>query len=336
MPSLRTDRRTDFEDLLSNLRSKNNFILTTHKSSDPDGIGSELGLYFLLESLGKKVMILNPDRIPDRYSFLDVSYRVNHFEPEKLNIIFPDPTVIVVDNSDIARIGDIAAYLKEDRSNLIVIDHHDGLEHFHGLFSFPEIGSTSEIIYELIELAGLKMDTNTAIAIYSGIVVDTGQFKYNKTRPRTHEIAAKLLEYRFSTEEIVRKIYEDSSYEVLFLKRDILATLEVHREYRLACIEITRKMLNKYNFTNNPAEGMTGELLNSPDIKISVSFLESENGFVKLSFRSKGKFDVCSVAKNFNGGGHTNASGATVKGELGSVKKMVLKQLKEMYEITQG
>lgn len=321
------DRKDDFLRLLEVFKKGNDFILTTHKSCDPDGIGSEIGLSFLLSKLGKTHSILNPDKIPEKYKFMDPQLKVRHIDPNILQNFSTDKIVVVVDNSDLPRIGDVNQYLKPDKSNLILVDHHDNIEPFNGLFSFPEIGSTSEIIFELIELAGLVPDYNTAIALYLGIVMDTGQFKYSKTRPRTHEIASKLVQHNFPIEELLRKMYEDFPISVLLLKKDIYSSIEIHQELHLITVEITRQMLGKYNFHSNPIEGITSELLGPSDIYVSVGFTEGEDDFIKISFRSKGNYDVCSVAKDFNGGGHKNASGAMVKGTIKKVKEDVMHRL---------
>ncbi|MBK8395197.1 MAG: bifunctional oligoribonuclease/PAP phosphatase NrnA [Leptospiraceae bacterium] len=321
------DRKKDFEKLLNVLKTGNDFILTTHRGCDPDGIGSELGLSYLLTKLGKSHTILNPDKMPEKYKFIDPLFKVRNIDPNMLQVFSTNKTVIVVDNSDLPRIGDVNQFLKEDKSNLIMIDHHDNIEPFEGLFSFPEIGSTAEIIFEIIELAGIQLDYNTAIALYLGIVMDTGQFKYSKTRPRTHEIAAKLVEFNFPIEVLLRKMYEDFPISVLLLKKDIYSSIEIHAEYHLVTIEITKQMLGKYNFHSNPLEGISSELLGPNDIYVSVVFTEGEEDFVKISFRSKGDYDVCSVAKDFNGGGHKNASGAMIRGGMRKVKDDVMNRL---------
>ena len=119
------DRTASVHQLLDLLKANNNFIITTHKSCDPDGIGSELGLDFLLDRLGKKHSILNPDKTPDRYAFLDPMGRIHSYDESRMNSTAQDAFVIMVDNSDIGRILDISKFLNPERSNLIAIDHHD-------------------------------------------------------------------------------------------------------------------------------------------------------------------------------------------------------------------
>lgn len=320
------DRSTEYKKLLDLLKSKDNFILTTHKSCDPDGIGSELGLSFLLSHLKKNHTILNPDKMPDRYEFIDKMAKVSHVSNETFQSSTENKTVIIVDNSDLPRIGDVNRMVKDDKSNLIIIDHHDNVEPFPGLYFFPEIGSTSEIIYELLELEGLVPDYNTSVALYLGIIMDTGQFKYSKTRPRTHQIAAKLLEQNFSPEELIRKLYEDYPTNVLLLKSDIYSAIEIHSRENVISVDITRAMLGKYNYTSNPLDGIASEFLGPKNIHISITFTEGDEGKVKISFRSKGKYDVCAVAKKFGGGGHKNASGAMIIGDFKTIKEQVLQE----------
>ncbi len=327
------DRSKEFQKIFDLLKSKNDFILTTHKGCDPDGIGSELALSFLLSQLKKNHTILNPDKIPEKYEFIDVNMRVTHISETSLQTFDQNKTVIIVDNSDIPRIGEVVKFIKPDKSNLIIIDHHDNIEPFEGLFFFPEIGSTCEIIYELIELSGFPIDYNTAVAIYLGIVMDTGQFKYSKTRPRTHQIASKLLELNFVPEDLVRKLYEDFPTNVLLLKRDIYSNVEIHEKEKLVSLEITKEMLGKYNYIANPLDGIVSEFLGPKSIKVSVSFTEFDNEQVKISLRSKGNYDICAIAKKFGGGGHKNASGAMIKGKLKTVKAEVLSELYSLVRI---
>lgn len=324
------DRKEELTKLLRIFQLEDNFIITTHKNADPDGLGSELGLEFLLGKFGKKRIILNPDPLSEKLLFLDPSNKVNSVDQISQENIPQNPKVVIVDNSEISRIGNVAKFVLEDKSNLVILDHHDGVEPFKGLFCFPEIGSTSEIVYELIELANLNLDTPTASAIYSGIVMDTGHFKYSKTRPRTHEIASTLIRnYKINPESIIRNMFEDSSHKVLLLKQEVFSTLTIFPENQLATIEIPKKSLEKYGFTSNPLEGITNELLSPKDIKIAATFIEEENT-IKISFRSKDNYDVCAVAKKYGGGGHKNASGAVVTGSLNVVRQEITEILKNL------
>ncbi len=328
---MKFDRQEEFDRLLRIFQLEDNFILTTHKNADPDGVGSELGLEYLLGKFGKARIILNPDPLSEKLEFLNVNKKIHSINEEGVLKIPENPRVVIVDNSDIPRIGEVEKFIKPDKSNLIIIDHHDGIQRFEGLFCFSEIGSTSEIIYELTELANLQLDAPTASAIYCGIVMDTGQFKYSKTRPRTHEIAATLIRnYGIEPEKIIRNMFEDSSYKVLLFKQEVFSTLKVYPENELATIEISKSLMQKYGFSENPLEGIVNELLSPKDIKIAVSFVEQDPQTTKISFRSKDDYDVCEVAKKYGGGGHKNASGVQISGNLSSIKQEIVEVLKSL------
>lgn len=325
------DKKDELIKLLRIFQLEDNFIITTHKNADADGIGSELGLEYLLGKFGKTRIILNPEPLGEKLEFLDIHKKIRSINEEQNFSIPENPKVVILDNSNISRIGEVEKFLKPDKSNLIIIDHHDGIQPFEGLFCFPEISSTSEIIYELTELANLELDTPTASAIYAGIVMDTGQFKYSKTQPRTHEIAAILIgKYGVKAESIIRQMFEDSSHKVLLFKKDVFSTLQVFPENELATVEIPQALMQKYGFTSNPLEGITNELLSPKDIKIAVTFIEQDAETVKISFRSKDDYDVCEIAKRYDGGGHKNASGALVKGKLEHVKQEITEILKSL------
>ncbi|MBE7413282.1 MAG: bifunctional oligoribonuclease/PAP phosphatase NrnA [Leptospiraceae bacterium] len=323
-----------FELLFQKLSSFNDFLLTTHSNSDPDGIGSEIGLYYLLTKLGKSVRILNPDKTPEKYTFMDPQCRITYIDPDRMTNFYDSSTVVILDNSDLKRIGEVQNFIKKDLSNLIAIDHHDEVDYYSGLFLFSDIGSTAEIVCELFEIAGIEPDYTSALALYLGIVMDTGQFKYSKTRPRTYEIASKLVRHNFPVEEILRKLYEDYPYERLFLKRDIYQTLSVEPENGLASVVVTHEVLKKYKNSNGLGEGIANELLGPKEIFIAVMFTELPDSKVKISFRSKGNYNVCNVAKEFLGGGHANAAGAVVNGDLSKTKKEILSKLRDLYKHT--
>ncbi len=320
------------ESLYQRLSSSNDFLLTTHQNSDPDGIGSEIGLLFLLTKLGKSARILNPDKTPERYTFMDPQCRVTYLDPERLNSFNTSSTVVVLDNSDLKRIGDVKKFIKEDCSNIIAIDHHDEVDDYQGLFLFSGIGSTAEIIYELFEIAGIEPDYTSALALYLGIVMDTGQFKYSKTRPRTYEIAAKLVRHNFPIEELLRKLYEDYPFEKLLLKKDIYQSLNVEPENGIASISISQEILKKYKNASGLGEGVVNELLGPKEIFMAAVFTELPEGKVKISLRSKGRYNVCNIAKDFSGGGHSNAAGAVVNGDLSKIKKEISARLRDLYK----
>lgn len=329
------DNTQKLKKLLTLLSKRDNYIITTHIKSDADGIGAELSLSYLLTNIQKTNVILNPDEVREKLKFIDTESKIKYYDSNTTVKVPENPTVVIVDNSDIGRIGDVQNYLKEDKSNLIVIDHHNELEESPWLYAFPEVGSTSEIIFELLQMSNVKLNYDTAVAIYMGILMDTGQFRYNKTRPRTHEIAAKLLEFGFPTEDLSRKIFENTPIDTLYLKRDIYSTIVVYHESHFVTISITREMLDKYNFTNNPSEHVINDLLGPADIYMVASFTELDNGKVKISLRSKGNYNICSIAKEFSGGGHTNAAGATVDGNIEDIRSDVVNKLVELYNNTQ-
>ena len=242
--------------------------------------------------------------------------------------------ILILDNSDISRIDNVNELINQTKTNFIAIDHHDNVEPFEGLYCFPGFASTTEIIYELIELAGFHPDEQTAIALYTGVIMDTGHFKYNKTTSHTHKVASKLMQYKINTEQLYRNLFEDYPLNALFVKKEVYSTLEVFTEFKTACVCVYRNVLDKYGFYNNPTEGIVSELLGPKDISVGISFTETKQGKIKISFRSKGDIDVCSIAKIFGGGGHKNASGAMLSLPLEEAKKKILELVRRLIKET--
>lgn len=315
------------KNLYERLLSNDKFLISTHQNSDPDGIGAELALAHLLKHHKKNFIIVNPDPVIDKFMFLDKDSLIHNYKDEKSSLEGNSYTVVIVDNADINRIGELKQFIKLDKSNLIVIDHHDELENLSYLYNFPKIGSTCEILYELLEYGKISWNYEIAMAVYSGMITDNGRFKYNKTTVRSFEIAGHLFEFNFPLEELTRKLFENYPLQTLYFKKEIFNTLEVDITHHIACIVITRDILDKNNFESNPAEGLINEILSPIEIFIAVSFTELKTKQVKVSFRSKGSYNVCNIARQFSGGGHVNASGCTIDGDLKFVKELILQKL---------
>ncbi len=294
------------------------FLLTTHRTPDPDGIGAELAIDYVLRHHGKDVIILNQDPVPPKYRFLDLERRIGNYATiGNGGHSARGRTVVMLDNSDVDRTGEISRFVEEDRSNLVIFDHHDaGNPDFENTFQVAEAGSTSEMAYELLILEGLPIPGWLATAIYAGIVFDTGFFRYSKTKPRTLRIGAELMEKGVRPSEIAEALYSSHPVERLYLKKELYAHMKLTPDQRVAYFQIRKSDVEKMNLTLDDLDGIINELIEPDPVQIGILFTEREPGMTRVSLRSRGSVNLIPAVQQYGGGGHKNACGATIRLDL--------------------
>lgn len=303
--------------LLVRLLSADRLLLTTHRGPDPDGLGAELALDYFLREKGKDCIIYNHDPIDPRYKFLDPEGRARHAGESTDPAELEGRTVVMLDNSDLERSGDAGKYIAADKSNLVIIDHHDGIaSDYQTYFLNPGAGSTAEMVFYLMEQAGVRLNATVATAIYAGIVTDTGHFRYQKTKPRTHLIAAKLLEAGVETAKVGDRLFATWATERLVGRAKLYESLRVDEERQLAYFSVRRRQLDELSCSFEDLDGIINELIEPAEILAGLQFTEREPGRTKVSLRSKGDVNLLPAVNRYGGGGHRNACGATIPLDL--------------------
>lgn len=302
------------------------FLISSHKNLEGDAIGSQLALAELLKGMGKDVILLSPEPVPESYSFLPGVKRIKNAAKNKR---FDYDVFCVVDCTDIDRIGYIKKII-DLKKPLINIDHHISNTYF-GTINWvePDISCTGEQIYHLFKEANIPIKKNAALYIYVATLTDTGSFRYSNTTADTHKIVAELIEKGLNPTQIYRKIYEEAHRSRLALLSSVLSTLDISRDGKAAWIRITKDMLKKHK------TGMRGteDFINFPrsikGVRIAMAFREIGKDIIKVSFRSNEGVDVCRLAKLFGGGGHPSASACTLRGSMPEVEESVLLKAKK-------
>jgi phosphoesterase RecJ-like protein len=291
-------------------------VVTTHKSPDGDAMGSSLALYHYLLKKGHDVQVITPDDYPEFLHWLPGNDHVKNFYKQKkeTSLITTGAEVIFcLDFNSIDRLWEYAPVVQASQATKIVIDHHRDPEDFAD-YSFVDISasSTSQMIYEFIEELGDRklIDKTISDCLYTGIVTDTGSFKFSSTSPKTHRIAAEIMAAGSDTTAIHNLIYDNSSEDRLRLLGFALSSkLIVYPQYNAAIISLTKEELSKFNYKTGDTEGIVNYPLSIKGIVMAVLITE-KNGEARLSLRSKGNFPVNEMArKYFHGGGHMNAAG---------------------------
>ncbi len=297
--------------LLALLDQYDNFALSTHINPDGDAIGSELSLYLFLTRLGKSVRIFNTDAVPVNYRFLpswetiEGPYSVGTYRPEVL---------VVLDASTLERIGKTLSQTLLPTDTLVNIDHHATAEAFGDINLIdPSVSSTSEIVYTLIKHHQTPICQACALCLYTGLMFDTGCFRYSNATAETHRIAAELIDIGdFAPDEVYRHVYEHIPVSKIRLLSEILRTLQVTDDGKIASVYATQAMFHKTGTTPEAVEGVVNQIQTIAGVEVALCMCELSDGSTKVSLRSQGQVDVSELASEFEGGGHSRAAGCRV------------------------
>ncbi|MGA9365262.1 MAG: bifunctional oligoribonuclease/PAP phosphatase NrnA [Bacteroidota bacterium] len=306
-----------FEKCKQVIDGNKSFVLTTHVNPDGDGIGSEVALAACLRKRGKQASIINHSETPPNYTFLDPKNEILHFNPslhaEKVRIA---DVIFIVDTNQLSRLRSMEPYVRESKAVKICIDHHLDKDDFADLYLIDEPATaTGEILYHLIQyLDGGNIDDETARALYTAIMTDTGSFRFPKTDPEIHQIAAHLIRLGADPPKIFQEVYERTNLNTVQLLGQALSNLKTAHDGRVAYMVITRQMFKETGTKEYQTESFIDHTMRISGVQIGLLFNEL-NGGVKISFRSKGDIPVNELAKEFGGNGHLNAAGARMAGK---------------------
>jgi bifunctional oligoribonuclease and PAP phosphatase NrnA len=318
-------RRDAIAELATELRPGRRVVLSTHVNADGDGCGSEVALARLLGAVGMDVRIVNPTPWPAMFDFLLVG-GIREESGRGAAALREADVLIVVDISDVNRLGSLADATRRLSIPKLVIDHHIATDEPAGnlVLSDTSACATGELVFDLATELGLPITAPVATALYAALVTDTGGFRFSNTSPRSHAIAAELLAAGVDPEEMYRRIYASVSLGRLQLLRDALATLEVDDEHGVAWISVPAGALERYDLSSEDLEGIVEHPRSLSGTRLALFFRDLGYGKVKVSFRSTGDVDVNRFAKQFGGGGHARASGALIPGNIEEVRAKVV------------
>lgn len=306
--------------------------LTTHVNADGDSVGSEVALWYLLTSRDVRAVITNPTPIPERYAFLLRGIEHADKSREAVKHLRRADAAVVLDISDIGRLGQLGEVLEERRVPVACIDHHatDGVLPDGPRLVDPEACATGELVYDLARSCRWPLASDAARALYVAILTDTGGFRFSNTSPRALRIAADLLEHGLDPEEIYREVYASSSEGRIRLLAEVLETLVLEPQLGLAWVTVPPGALERYRVDPEDLEGVAEFPRSIKGVRLALLFRQLANGRVKISFRSVGDVDVARLAAQFGGGGHQRAAGASLVGSLAEVQATVLGVCREL------
>lgn len=303
-----------FQELLSTPKK---VVIIPHRSPDGDAMGSTLGLYHFLKKLNHTAVVIAPNEFPDFLAWLPAADEVRIFEKEKeqtADLILNADLVCTLDFNAFHRTGEMEHVLKKVTAPILMIDHHQKPDDYATYqFSDTAYGSTCEMVYHFITQLGFKnqIDQTIATCIYTGIVTDSGSFRFPSTTSTTHRVAAELIDLGIENGSIHNALFDTSSYDRLQLLGQALQNMKLIHDKKTSYITLTQSELDRYHYVKGDTEGIVNYGLSVDGIVFTAIFIEhKEENIIKISFRSQGDFDVNQFARtHFNGGGHINAAG---------------------------
>jgi bifunctional oligoribonuclease and PAP phosphatase NrnA len=331
------DRADAIRTLEQHLRSGMTLALSTHVNSDGDGCGCEAALSRLLAHRGIHCRIVNPTPWPNMFRFL-LGGPVQDYSDQG-SAALRDPAVdalLVVDISDVKRLGTLADTVRAMTVPRFCIDHHIPSDEPPApiIVADTRASATGELVYDLAQVMNLPIDIETATALYVAILTDTGGFRFSNTTPRVHAIAAELLSYGVDPELMYRRVYASQSPGRMRLLAEALQSLGHEEAIGLSWLSLTAGAKERFHVTSEDMDGIVEHPRSIAGTRLAVFFRDLGHGKVKISFRSSGNVDANALARQFEGGGHAKASGALVPGSLRDVETRVLAAARAMLAST--
>ncbi len=311
-----------------------------HQKPDGDAMGSTLGLYHFLIQLGHQATVISPTNWADFLNWMPGVKNVLEYERQQVaadKLIEEADWIFCLDFNTLSRTKKMEDKLGNAKGMRILIDHHQEpqAEKFAYGISDTSKSSTCEMVYDFIEAAGYDDKINTAVAecLYTGVMTDTGSFRFPSTTSSVHAMVANLKERGFDHSKIHENLFDNFlEARFRFIGNVLMNRMEIFYEYNTALIAIPQGDLIKYNITTGDTEGLVNYPLSIKGIKLAAIIIDRGEER-KSSFRSKEGFDVNTFArKYFNGGGHFNAAGGQNKEPLDEVVKMFIRAMKENKE----
>lgn len=333
-----TSLRPLFNDLTGS-RSLN-IVITTHHKPDGDAMGSSLGLYHVLKKLGHQVQVITPTDYASFLHWLPGHSEVVVFEdfPETARQFTEEADLIFcLDFNDLSRINEMGDLVSRSKGLKCLIDHHRNPSGFQDFtFWTIETSSTCELIYDFIHAMERDdlIDKAVASCLYTGIMTDTGSFRFNSTSAHTHLKVARLIEKGADSADIHQKVFDHFTLDRSRMMGYVLyEKLQVFEEYQTALVTLNKDELARFNVQTGDTEGFVNFGLGIEGVRFSVLIIDRSK-LVKLSFRSKGSF-ACNdfAATHFNGGGHLNAAGGSSEDTLEQTTQRFLQLLPKYKEL---
>lgn len=299
-------------EIVRQIETGRRFLVCAHASPDGDAIGATLGLMLGLEKLGKDVVAYNADGVPATFAFLPGAERlVSDLDGQ------PDfDAVFVLDAGDLKRTVDPV----EKRAPLLInIDHHPGSSFGDICYLDTSAAATALMIYRILKASSLDLDLEVALPLYTGLLSDTGSFRYSNSNPEAFVVGGELVGFGIDTWSVASALYESQPPERMRLLAKVLSTLYIAPDGKYASVSMSLDMLKDAGALPEHTDGFVNYPRAVAGVEVAVFFRQVDDETVKIGFRSRGNIDVGTLSSRLGGGGHKNAAGALMPGSLETV-----------------
>src|SRR5215831_19063387 len=311
------------------IEKKDRFAITSHIRPDGDGLGSSLGLYWLLKALNKDCEVVMRDPAPHSYQQLPGANTIRvvpsidgHYD-----------AVFVIECSDIDRPG----LVDLDSQFVVNIDHHSTTELFGSInWIDSTAAAVGEMIYNLCKATGVRVTKEIAECVYTALLTDTGSFHYSNTTERTFKIASELVRIGVKPAKTAEAIFGSYEWPKIELLSQVLATAQRDATGHVAWMWQTIAMQEQTHAAEEDADGFVNYPLAVGDVEATALFKEMAPGIYRTSLRSKGDVNVAKIAEQFGGGGHRNAAGCTLRGDCKQIEDQVVPLLQDAIKRSNG
>ncbi|MCL6603044.1 MAG: bifunctional oligoribonuclease/PAP phosphatase NrnA [Paenibacillus sp.] len=308
------------------LLEHDDYLVVSHVQPDGDAVSSTLAVGWLLSCLGKKYTMINEGPIPTRMEYLwhaDEIVNMSIAEP-----LPPYSNVICVDCADFQRVGKTQRYFAED-ALIVNIDHHPTNNGYGSVTLIkPDAAATAEILFDLLKTFEVEWNIDIATAIYTGLLTDTGGFRYSNTSSKVMSAVSELLALGVNGPELAETLLEEMTLAQVKVLNRALNTLQLSSEGDIAWLHVTPQDMIDCGAANEDLEGIVNYPRNIRGVEVGILFKVIHDGAVKVSLRSAGKVDVAALAQTFGGGGHTRAAGARIEAPLEQVIPQILEEVR--------
>lgn len=307
------------------IKKHDDFMVVSHVNPDGDAVSSTLAVGWLLHSLNKQFMMINEGSTPDKFAYLWGKEQIINLDEARPARKYK--YIIAVDCADFARIGKVSEWFESD-AQLLNIDHHPTNDYYGAVQVInPDAAATAEILYDLLQAFEIQWNEQIASCIYTGILTDTGGFRYANTSSKVMQTAASLLDSGVHASRLADHLLERSTMAHILLLQRALNSLSFNSKQSIGWIVITADDMKETQASNEDLEGLVNYPRNIEGIEVGVLFKEVRQDTYKVSFRSAGQVDVARIAQNYGGGGHKRAAGCTVNNQIELLVQDVIAKL---------
>lgn len=304
------------------LKSNDEYIFLTHAQPDGDTVGAAYSLGYALKGMGKKVKILCADHIPSKFSYI-----ISSFKHDEVT----NPAVVALDIADEKLLGSLYAEFcgKTD----LVIDHHVSNKKYGKMnYVVADAAATCEIMADVLTELKVNMTQHITDAVFTGIVTDTGCFKFSNTTAKTHITAAKLINLGAQAAEINRLMFDTKSKSRIKIEAEVMANMEFYFGGRVAVIVLTQDMIKKVGCNTSDLDGINALSRVIEGVMIGITVREKETGIFKVSLRTNEPISASEICAQYGGGGHTRAAGCEFSVPIEEIKSQLLASAKTALE----